>query len=214
MTCPFTATLPPPAAASRKPSQILKAAYGIFLEQGYGAASMDAIAREAGVSKATLYAHFTSKEELFAAIVGSACLAFERLAAMSPPPDDLRAALMEAGGTLLRFILNPDVIKVYRNVLAEAGRFPELGRAMYEAGPGQGKAHLTTFFAAANARGVLAVPDPELAAEQFGAMILGHMKMRMELGIEMPSEERIERGLKSGVDAFLRAYAAPAAPTP
>ena len=81
--------------------------------------------------------------------------------------------------------------------------------AMYEAGPGQGKAHLTTFFAAANARGVLAIPDPELAAEQFGAMILGHMKMRMELGIELPSEERIERGLRSGVDAFLRAYAAP-----
>lgn len=214
MTCPFTDTLPPPATASRKPDQILKAAYRVFLEQGYGTASMDAIAREAGVSKATLYAHFASKEELFTAIIGTACRAFEQLAAMSPPPDDLRAALMAAGGTLLRFILNPDVIKVYRSVLAESGRFPRLGQAMYEAGPGQGKAHLMTFFAAANARGVLAVPDPELAAEQFGAMILGHMKMRMELGIELPSEERIERGLKSGVDAFLRAYAAPAAPTP
>ncbi|WP_034853525.1 TetR/AcrR family transcriptional regulator [Inquilinus limosus] len=207
MTRPDSDTLPPPASASRKPDQILKAAHGVFLEQGYGAASMDAIAREAGVSKATLYAHFASKEELFSAIVGSACRAFERLAAMSPPPDDLRAALMEAGGTLLRFILNPDVVKVYRNVMAEAVRFPELGRAMYEAGPGQGKAHLAKFFAAATERGVLAVPDPELAAEQFGAMILGHMKMRLELGIEIPSEERIERGLKSGVDAFLRAYA-------
>ncbi|MGK9233021.1 TetR/AcrR family transcriptional regulator [Inquilinus limosus] len=210
MTRPDSDTLPPPASASRKPDQILKAAHGVFLEQGYGAASMDAIAREAGVSKATLYAHFASKEELFSAIVGSACRAFERLAAMSPPPDDLRAALMEAGGTLLRFILNPDVVKVYRNVMAEAVRFPELGRAMYEAGPGQGKAHLAKFFAAATERGVLAVPDPELAAEQFGAMILGHMKMRLELGIEIPSEERIERGLKSGVDAFLRAYAVPA----
>lgn len=214
MTRPETDTLPPPAAASRKPDQILKAAHTVFLEQGYGAASMDAIAREAGVSKATLYAHFASKQELFAAIISSACRVFERLAAMSPPPEDLRAALMEAGGTLMRFILHPDVNKVYRSVVAEASRFPELGRAMYEAGPGLGKAHLARFFAAATARGVLAVPDPELAAEQFGAMILGHMKMRLELGIEIPSEERIERGLRSGVDAFLRAYAAPAAPTP
>jgi AcrR family transcriptional regulator len=206
--------LPPPAAASRKPAQILQAAYRIFLDQGYGVASMDAIAREAGVSKATLYAHFTSKEELFTAMVGSACRVYEQLAAMSPPPDDLRAALMEAGGTLLRFILNPDVVKVYRNVMAEAVRFPELGRMMYAAGPGQGKAHLAVFFAAATERGELAVDDPELAAEQFGAMILGHMKMRIELGIDLPSEERIERGLRSGVDAFLRAYAAPAVAVP
>jgi len=214
MTHAATDTLPPPAAASRKPDQILKAAHAVFLEQGYGAASMDAIAREAGVSKATLYAHFASKHELFAAIVASACRGFEQLAAMSPPPDDLRAALMQAGGTLLRFILNPDVNRVYRSVVAEAARFPELGRAMYEAGPGQGRAHLARFFAAATERGVLAVPDPELAAEQFGAMIIGHMKMRLELGLEIPSEERIERGLRSGVEAFLRAYAVPAAPTP
>ncbi|WP_052120835.1 TetR/AcrR family transcriptional regulator [Inquilinus limosus] len=214
MTCPFPETLPPPAAASRKPDQILKAAYAVFLEQGYEAASMDAIAREAGVSKATLYAHFASKQDLFAAIVASACRVFERLAAMSPPPDDLRAALMEAGGTLLRFILHPDVNKVYRSVVAEAARFPELGRAMYEAGPGQGKAHLARFFAAATERGVLAVPDAELAAEQFGALILGHMKMRLELGIEVPSEERMRHGLESGVDTFLRAYAVPVAPMP
>ena len=214
MTRPYLDTLPPPATASRKPAQILEAAHRVFLEQGFGAASMDAIAREAGVSKATLYAHFASKQELFAAMVGSACRVYELLAAMSPPPDDLRSALMEAGGTLLRFILHPDVNKVYRSVVAEAVRFPELGRMMYAAGPGQGKAHLARFFAAATERGELAVADPELAAEQFGALILGHMKMRIELGVELPSEERIERGLRSGVDAFLRAYAAPAAPTP
>jgi len=63
----------PTTARSPKAEQVLEAASSIFCEQGYGSASMDAIARQAGVSKATLYAHFAGKDQLFAAIVGAAC---------------------------------------------------------------------------------------------------------------------------------------------
>lgn len=206
MTLPDVDFSPSPAT-SRKPAQILKAAHDVFREQGYSAASMDAIAREAGVSKATLYAHFASKEDLFAAVTSEACRAqFNRLAEPAALEGDIREVLTEVGGKLLRFLLSPKVNKVYRNVVAEAARFPDLGRILYQSGPGQGRGDLARFLAAATARGELTVTDPELAAEQFSGLILGHMKLRLELGFEVPDEDVIERHLRSGIDVFLRAY--------
>ena len=61
------------APTGGKAESILAAAKRMFLESGFGAVSMDAIAREAGVSKATVYAHFAGKEELFGAVIGREC---------------------------------------------------------------------------------------------------------------------------------------------
>src|SRR5579863_4183001 len=86
-------TTPPTDKIPAKKLAVLKAALRLFLEQGFGATSMDAIAREAGVSKATLYAHVKSKEELFAAITATCA---EQLLATHAPFDheaDIRAAL-------------------------------------------------------------------------------------------------------------------------
>ena len=59
--------------AGSKAESILAAAKRAFLAAGFEAVSMDAIAREAGVSKATVYAHFGSKEELFGAVIEGEC---------------------------------------------------------------------------------------------------------------------------------------------
>lgn len=60
-------------ALSRKATQVLEAAKNVFLRDGYSGASMDTVSREAAVSKATLYAHFSSKDKLFAAVIASEC---------------------------------------------------------------------------------------------------------------------------------------------
>jgi len=99
---------------------VLKAALRLFLEQGFGATSMDAIAREAGVSKATLYAHVKSKEELFAAI--TATCAEQLLAAHTAfeHESDIRAALLRFGREHVALLLSPEGAAMYRIVIAEA----------------------------------------------------------------------------------------------
>ncbi len=199
--------------ASRRPDKvraIREAAQRLFLDVGYGATSMDAIARAAGVSKATVYAHFTSKDRLFAAILDDGC---RRRYALTwpevPPPERLRPALTEWASRFFDMLLSPDGIAVHRLVLSESVRFPELGRAFYDGGPHVALSSLESFFAALHDRGDLAVADPSLAAQHFVGMIRGDLYLRRLLGLtEVPSEAEITRVIDGAVDAFLAAYGA------
>src|SRR5436190_3841589 len=110
----------PPAS---KAESILAAAKRSFLAAGFGAVSMDAIAREAGVSKATVYAHFAGKEDLFGAVVGRECEGY--LARFSPgelDPSDVRGSLTVLGRRYLELILSPDGIALHRIILGEVAR--------------------------------------------------------------------------------------------
>src|ERR1043166_6930143 len=120
-------------SAGRRPEKteaILEAAGQLFREHGYGAVSMDQIAREAGVSKATVYAHFESKDRLFAAMVHNACRAYAegRLPAVTEM-EDVRAALTHICREIERFLLSPKTLGIYRVIIAEGPRFPELVQA-------------------------------------------------------------------------------------
>ena len=116
---------------------VLDAATALFMAQGYGAVSMDAIARAAGVSKATLYAYFSSKDQLFATIISDACQQNIASATILPGLEtDLRTALIDFAGRLLRFLLEDRALAIHRVVISESVRFPELGRAFYDNGPG------------------------------------------------------------------------------
>ncbi len=134
------ATLDPPAAAEASPKrrQMLDAARRLFLAQGYGAVSMDAVARTAGVSKATLYAHFASKAALFGMLMAEGCsqmlLPEENL--FPAEVADLRPALEALGGRTLRFMLREDWLAIYRIAMAESVRFPELGPQFLRQRPG------------------------------------------------------------------------------
>src|SRR6266404_4634234 len=148
-----------------KAQQILAAAQQVFVEQGYGSASMDGIARTAGVSKATLYAHFTGKDALFAAMVGVEC---RRMSAVIDTPafdeSDIRAALRQIAGQFIDHLMTGRALAIYRIVFAETPRFPELGRIFFETGPDRLLGRVADFLRRAGTRGVLRVPDPRLAA--------------------------------------------------
>lgn len=194
---------------SAKADQILRAATQVFMDQGYGAASMDTVARRAGVSKATVYAHFSSKEQLFAAIVRGECRHHAR--AMSAP--DIAAAgveeaLYRIGENFLRFILTPRSLAIFRVVIAETPRFPELGRIFYESGPAIIAGELSAHLAGMARAGRLDVDDPARAAEQFFGMLRGNLRLRCLLGEPADvSDAGIERAVRAAVAAFLRAYA-------
>lgn len=196
------------ASGNPKAEKILLAATQVFMEQGYGATSMDAVARGAGVSKATVYAHFSSKEQLFAEIVRGEC---RRHAQAMAAPDigacRVEEALYRIGLNFLTFVVKPRTLAIFRVVVAETPRFPELGQIFYESGPSIIAGELSALLAEMARAGRLAVEDPELAAEQFFGMLRGNLRLRCLLGVSPDvSTEAIEQAVRAGVTAFLRAY--------
>ena len=119
-----------------KHAQIIEGARQVFLAEGYEGASMSHIARVAGVSKGTLYVYFTNKEALFAAFINDQCrrqtaAIYEVLTREGDVADILR----EFGRQFVRFKIGADAHAIERLVIGEESKFPELGRAFYDAGP-------------------------------------------------------------------------------
>ena len=195
---------------SPKRRQVLDAAETLFLGQGYGAVSMDGVARTAGVSKATLYAYFASKDALFATIVAERGLSHV-LDEFGYPADDMEigAALRTIGDRVLRFMLRDRTLRLYRIAVAESERFPELGRAFYENGPQRTSARFQAWLAQRHALGSVDVTDAHVAAQHFMAMLRGGLFLRATLGAPPPpAEEEIRQTVITAVDAWLRAYGA------
>jgi TetR/AcrR family transcriptional repressor of mexJK operon len=199
-----------PDSESPKRLLVLDAAAGLFMAHGYGAVSMDAVARAAGVSKATLYAHFSSKDQLFATIIGVACREKIALGALLPADaTDIQAALTSFGDRLLRFFLDERPLALHRVVIGESTRFPELGRAFYDNGPAALHAMFGAWLAGQTEAGRLAVSDPMMAAEQFVGMLRTSLFLRASLGLARATDDEIDATVSGAVTTFLKAYAAP-----
>jgi TetR/AcrR family transcriptional repressor of mexJK operon len=218
--CPDTLTLPALAGqeGSRKRRQMLEAALELFLANGYGAVSMDALARAAGVSKATLYAHFQSKDALFGTLM-TECAAVGLLTDIldEAPAEDLRAALCAIAERMIRFLLRPRTLAIYRIAIAESARFPELGRAFYASGPRRFRERLAAWIRAQQAAGLVRAADAETAAGHFSALLRCDLFLRATLTLGVPEDaSAVERDVSAAVDAWLRAYGTgpAAAPAP
>jgi len=200
-----------PAEPSRKRRKMVDAATALFMKQGYGAVSMDAIARAADVSKATLYAHFASKDALFATIVGDACcLDTVDEASFYADPADVGATLRVIGRSFLSYLLLPETLARYRLVVAESARFPELGAAFWVNGPLAFRHRLAAWVAQQCRAGRLAADDPDVAAEQFVGLLRSGVFMRASLAVPpAPDQAEIEATVAAAVTTFLRAFAPP-----
>ena len=199
---------PPPSA---KRQQVLDAAGALFIAQGYGKVSMEAVAKQAQVSKATLYAYFPSKDVLFSTIVSDACRR-NALADGNFPDDiaDIAEALRQIGTGTLSFLMLDRTMAIYRLTIAESAHFPELGEAFLAAGPLEFLNRMAAWIAAQSAAGHLTVSDPKMAAEQFLALLRTTNFLRATLGL--PPSDRLEDSVAAVVDGavaiFLRFYGA------
>jgi TetR/AcrR family transcriptional repressor of mexJK operon len=192
---------------------IREAAAHLFLENGYQGTSMDDIAAAAQVSKQTIYTHFPSKEALFADLVlGNAERVEEFVATVSgtvaAAGDDLEGGLRQLARVYLRLVMQPDVLRLRRLVLGEAGRFPDLARNYYERVPGRVISALASVFSALRDARRLQLDDPQLAAQHFAWLILGSPLDRgMFYPINEPiPEEDLLRAADGAVRVFLAAY--------
>jgi TetR/AcrR family transcriptional repressor of mexJK operon len=193
-----------------KAEAVLAAAQRSFLASGFGAVSMDAIAREAGVSKATVYAHFASKEELFGAVVARLSERYSHgFSALELDPRDLQASLTTLARRFLDLVLSPEAIAFNRIIIGEVPRFPALGAVFWRAGPERTRPQVEGFLRRAVAAGTLRAADTRLAAEQFVALVRGEIHQSQLFGLNSePGDAAIDEAADAAVTTFLRAFAA------
>jgi TetR/AcrR family transcriptional regulator, mexJK operon transcriptional repressor len=208
-------TKPKPAGGARgerKHRAILDAAEALFLRQGFSGASMDEIAARAGVSKQTVYAKFSSKEALFVAMVRGMTHAAGDVVqqGMDAPAAGmtLAAHLNAYAVRQLEVARTPKLMQLRRLVIGEAERFPELGKALHDGGPGRAIAGLAAVFARWNDDGLLRAPDAQVAATHFNWLVMAEPVNRaMLLGdAAVPSPAALREHAKEAVRIFLAAY--------
>jgi TetR/AcrR family transcriptional repressor of mexJK operon len=185
---------------------IVGAARKLFLGSGYGAVSMDAIAAEAGVSKRTVYSHFQNKETLFGAIIGAMCAEMGGPNATDFAVDQSPEEVLKAyGRQILKMVLNPEALAVFRVVLSESPQFPELSQMFCSTGPDPMCNFLGSYLAKLQEAGVLDVGDPATAANQFINMVKGPYFTSLLFGVgTRPTNEEAERSLDQAVSIFLK----------
>jgi AcrR family transcriptional regulator len=176
------------------------------MQKGYGETSMDAIAQASGVSKATLYAHFDGKDELFAQLITTECRSLaDRIGLRPLGNSDIRTALMEIAENFNNLLCTGEGLTMYRIVVAEVPRFPELGRIFYECGPREMLDGIAEFMREAAERGLLDIPSPRIAAIQFVSLIRGETHLTRILGLGTEGRSLSEYTRRS-VALFLAGY--------
>lgn len=191
-----------------KRTAIVEAARRLFMGQPFDRVSVDAIAADAGVSKVTVYSHFPGgKEEVFVAAISAGCAAlFEGAFVAIDSGGDLEAALAQLGEDFVNMITSDDVAALHAVMLGEGGRHPALPRLFYENAVRRMTLELAERLKGESARGVIDCPDPEMAAEQFLAMVQGQIVYRIELGVGPTPEAERRRYAKACAALFMRGH--------
>ena len=197
--------------SDRKRKALLLAATEIFLDKGYDCTSMDDVAAKAAVSKPTVYKYFSDKERLFAEIVRATTgeiddlvrLVIETIVGRTSVESDLIVLARH----FITALMQPRILRLRRLVIANADRFPDVGRSWYEQGFERVLATLAISFQGLADRKLLHVDDPLLAANHFVGLLLWiPVNKAMFTGDHDSSPEDLERSTVAAVHAFLRGY--------
>lgn len=188
-----------------KSQRILDAALTVFAQEGYSGASMDAIALAAEVSKPTLYMYFGSKQQLFETIM------MARRDEMLEPLEQMSKGLVQ---DLLNFswsyaetVMKPEFLSLARLIIAEAQRFPSIGRAYQQAGPNRVLRGMMAYLTQQKKAGHLTFLDAELAAQDLWALILSAPRNHaLHMPDDIPGRAAIARSINNGLAVYLRAY--------
>ena len=205
----------PPAGAGEPPGDkamvVMAAARSVFLSHGFSAATTDMIQRAAGVSKATVYAHYPTKEALFIAVIDAECERFiasiRALRFQSMRPDDVLLALAQA---YLEIVLSPSGLDLFRVVVADAPRFPELARKFYLAGPHTLSEIVAAHLDEAAERGEMdfSAVGRDVAASLFVNLVRGELQLQcLTHPGSVPSAAQRDLWARAAVTTFVRAYA-------
>jgi TetR/AcrR family transcriptional repressor of mexJK operon len=198
--------------ASAKRDQILAGARRVFLRHGFAAASTDAIAAEAKVSKRTLYVYYPSKEELFAGIMRELSLenpqtrALESMEEMTPgSEEELRRDLLELANKIVATMMQPGYLALLRTTIADTHRFPQLGGLFRATVPERAMRSFAVFIERSRERGVVGSGvDGETAARMFVGPLLTYAVLDGLLA-EGPPRLPAQGMIEDIVDLYMKA---------
>ncbi|MCP5366277.1 MAG: TetR/AcrR family transcriptional regulator [Hyphomicrobiales bacterium] len=193
-----------------KRREILDGARRVFRAAGFDGASMDQIARAAGVSKGTLYVYFRNKEDLFLDLVATdKNEAAEQLCRFEADDSvDVETELQRLGERFLAMMGRREHVALVRMVIGAAEKFPQAGRTFYDTGPRFGTRRLAQYLMRQMATRRLYIDDDvELAAAHFFNLCQGTLTRRQLFGFdEEPDPDQIRATVASAVRIFMRAY--------
>ena len=203
-------TPPRTEAESAKRRDIIDGARRVFFDKGFDGASMDEVAKTAGVSKATIYVYFSSKEELFEALVrNDRARSAEHLFEVDESIEDVGSLLRRIGLSFMTMMIQPDHIRLIRMVIGIAEKFPRIGQIFYDAGPCHGGRRLADLLHQQADLGRLKLDDDLAAAYLFLNMCQGpHVKGLLFGDKAKPTQEQIEETVDLAVRVFLATYGA------
>ncbi len=191
-----------------KRQSILDAAKSLFLTKGYANTSMDAIAGLAGVSKLTVYSHFTDKETLFSSAIMSKCT--EQLPVLFfelPAGKPIETVLLNIARGFQVLINSEESLNLHRLMVALGSQDPKLSQIFLEAGPERVVHEMEGLLRKMDQSGALQIDNPHYAAEHFFCMLKGAPNFRLLFaGGEPPGPEESEAHVQEVVGVFMRAY--------
>lgn len=192
----------------RKFDQVIEGARAVFMREGYEGASVDEIARYSGVSKATLYSYFPDKQHLFLAVLETECAQQAEVEFLNDTSDlSVEQTLHVICTTLITFFLSRFGQDMFRVCVAEAQRFPELGRTFYDSGPKKWGRKIAAYLDSPKARATLRIDDSLLAADQLAQLCRADLMLKVLFGIQKdPTSEEIDRVAAEAVKTFLARY--------
>jgi TetR/AcrR family transcriptional repressor of mexJK operon len=191
-----------------KREAILEAAKALFLSLGYANTSMDAVAAAAGVSKLTVYSHFTDKQTLFGSAVMATCQTqLPELIFELPDGVPLDQVLLNIARGFQALISSDESVKLSRLIIALGSQDPGFGQFFYEAGPKRVLGEMEALLRSVAERGLLQIDNPLRAAEHFFCLIKGAPDYRLLLGCAPAlSVDEAEVHVREVVGLFMRAY--------
>ena len=192
----------------RKFDQVTCGARAIFLRDGFERASVDDIAREAGVSKATLYSYFPDKRLLFLEVAKAEC---RRVAddaeALIDDTAPVAQVLQMAAERIIGFMMSDFGARMYRVAVAESENFPAMAQDFYHSGPLMIRERLSNYLRKAVERGELAIDDISLAADQFAQLCKADIQDRLIFGgAGCCSAQELKRTVEGAVAMFMARY--------
>lgn len=198
-------TIPKRLNSEERRMALLDAAAETFVKYGYTDTSLDLIIKRAGGSKRSIYTEFGGKKELFIALVTeNANKVLTSLPRQNCNGSDLRATLLSFAENVLKMLFTPMNVNLFRMVLMDGNRFPELVGKYFQAGPDKAVIRLAEIFENARQKGEIKISDSKLAAAHLVGMLRGNWFHEVMLQRHpIPGEDEIREFVTVAVDIFL-----------
>jgi TetR/AcrR family transcriptional repressor of mexJK operon len=195
---------PSQAEARRRDERLVEIAARMFMDRGFDATTIDAVAEAANVGKATLYARYRDKAELFAAVFRRQIdrWVLQGDFAVTPTEGEVADVLLSLARRMIEIALTPDQVSISRIIMAQAVRFPELAKLIKQEGWQRSNAMVATVLRHFTDNGQLAIEDVEVAADLFLSLVMGRQTRLAILGFQTDPAQLDER-TRAAVTLFL-----------